>query len=110
MAEAELLAPVGSSSAGTGARGIVRVAHFDPYYAEDTDGIHFEVCVDGVFVQAHAGADLLTSRFAARDRTLDVMALFMRHRADLERAVKRRVRAEGPETVILHLSDLEPAR
>jgi hypothetical protein len=83
------------------------VTHYDPYYAEDTDGIHFEVCVDGVFVQAHAGAALLIACFTEADEDLDVMAIFRRHRAELERAVDRKVRATGPETVVLRRIDLD---
>ena len=86
------------------------MTHYDPYYAEDTDGIHFEVCVAGVFVQAHAGAALLTECFAAADENPDVMAIFTRHRAELEQAVNRKVRAAGPETVVLRRIDLDASR
>jgi hypothetical protein len=85
------------------------VNRYDPYYAQDTEGIHFEVCVDGVFVQAHAGAALLAARFASGGAAPDLMTLFASHRAELECAVRRRVRAKGAETVILRQIDLDLA-
>lgn len=87
----------------------MKVNRYDPYYAQDTEGIHFEVCVDGVFVQAHAGSALLMAQSAAGGAAPDLMTLFVSHRAELERAVRRRVRAKGPETVILRQIDLDPA-
>ena len=79
---------------------------FEPYFADDTDGVHFQVCVDGIDVLAHVGRQVLARRYGADLQKCDCVALFVAHRAELMSAAVRHVRAQGPETVILRLAEL----
>ncbi len=79
---------------------------FEPYYADDTDGVHFLVQVDGVDIWAHVGCGLLQARYGRASRMEDCLRLFARHRAEIESAVACRVRQDGPEAVILRSKDL----
>jgi hypothetical protein len=79
---------------------------FEPYYAEDTDGVHFLVEVDEVDIWAHIGCGLLEDRYGCASRPEDCLRVFARHRAEIESAVARRVRQDGPEAVIVRSGDL----
>ncbi len=82
------------------------IVRFEPYFAEDTDGVHFLVQVDGIDIWAHVGTALLQARYGSANPTEDHLRVFARHRAEIESAVARRVRQDGPEAVILRREDL----
>lgn len=80
---------------------------YEPYYATDTDGVHFHVLIDGEFVQAYVSRNTLAIGFGrALDDGNSAVAEFHAHKKVLEAAVMRRVHADGPETVILELYEL----
>lgn len=82
---------------------------YEPYYADDTDGVHFQVCVDGCYVQAHVGRTVLARRYGVVIDTPGCVAAYLAHKTELDEAVVRRVRLEGPETVVLQLAELVDA-
>jgi hypothetical protein len=78
----------------------------DPYFAQDTDGVHFQVCVDGADVWAYVERDALARRYSAPMNTLDWVAVYRAHREEIDACVARRVRLAGAEIIILRLRDL----
>ena len=82
------------------------VVHFTPYFAPDTDGVHFEVCVDGKWSLAHVGRQILERRYELTVAPSDCLAVFHQHRTDIVEAAEQRVKFRGPETVILRVHDL----
>lgn len=78
---------------------------YDPYFSQDTDGVHFQVCADGQFVQAYVGRAALSKVCGAVRPGPDCLSAYVRHRAEIEAAVVRRVRLEGPETVLVQAAD-----
>jgi hypothetical protein len=84
---------------------------YEPYFCEETDGVHFQVLVDDDYVQAYVSRALLERRYlqgggpaaGMAERCIEVVA---RHRAALDAAVERRARREGPDTVLLRFADL----
>ena len=79
---------------------------FEPYYADDTDGVQFQVCLHGAHVSAYVACKLLASCYGPAD---DCLAMFHQHREEIDSAALRRVKVEGPETVILRAKDLSRA-
>jgi hypothetical protein len=79
---------------------------FEPYFADDTQGVHFGVSVDGQLVLAHIGRRILSGRFNAAADGHGWVAVYVAHRAEIDRVVTAIARANGPETVILRLQDL----
>lgn len=77
----------------------------EPYYADDTNGVIFEVCVDGVLVQAHVGLQLLSARYGAPALHEDWADVYLDHQHEIDQAVAICARAHGPETVILGTND-----
>ena len=82
------------------------VVHFTPYFAPDTDGVHFEVCVDGKWSLAYVGRQVLELRYGLTVAPVDCLTVFHEHRANLVEAAEQRIKFRGPETVILQLHDL----
>ena len=80
---------------------------FEPYHAADTMGIQFEVRVGGNFFCAHVPDQVLSRRYGPADDASDRMALFTEHRRELSQAAARRMRAEGPQIVLVRLADLD---
>ncbi len=82
---------------------------FEPYFADDTDGVHFQVCIDGQFVQAYVARAVLEQVFGISARGRDCVDVYLRHRAAIDAAVMRRVRVEGPETVLVRAVEIGSA-
>jgi hypothetical protein len=83
----------------------VDVPRNDPYYARDTDGVHFTVCVDGQAIWAHVARELLSRQFGLPTDNQDWVAVYRAHRQELDECVVRRIRLSGPEIVIIQLDD-----
>jgi len=79
---------------------------YEPYYGEDTDGVHFEVCVEGCYVQAYVSRQVLARRCGLDVEARSCLSLYVAHKDELDAAVARRVKAAGPETVILRIDEL----
>lgn len=80
---------------------------YDPYYAQDTDGVHFAVDVDGQFVQAYISRSVLGLAYGATAPGQDCLDAYVAHCGVIDAAVRRRVRLCGPETVIVQPEELE---
>lgn len=80
---------------------------YDPYYAQDTDGVHFAVDVDGRFVQAYISRRVLALAYGATAPGQDSLDAYLAHCGAIDAAVRRRVRLRGPETVIVQPEELE---
>lgn len=78
----------------------------EPYYADDTHGVHFEVCVDGLPVQAYVAGTVLAGAYGPLSPGSDCVSAYLAHRAPIDAVVVRRVRAEGRDTILLRLTDL----
>jgi hypothetical protein len=79
---------------------------YDPYYAQDTDGVHFQVNVDGVFVQAYVSRTILHIAYGSSEPRAQCLATYLEHREDIDSAVRRRVHAIGPETVLVRQHEI----
>lgn len=79
---------------------------FDPYYAEDTDGVHFEVEVEGQWVLAYVGRKILHQAYGPIESKAQCLATYLEHRARIEAAARRRVLADGQETVLLRRQEI----
>ena len=82
------------------------LARYVPYVADDSDGVHFQVCVDATYVNAHAGWQMLARSFGIVARDCDWIAVYWKHRSVIDACVVRRVRQDGFWTVILRLDEL----
>lgn len=80
---------------------------YDPYYAQDTDGVHFAVDVDGQFVQAYISRRVLGLVYGATAPEQGCLDAYLAHCGVIDAAVRRRVRMRGPETVLVQIEDLE---
>ncbi len=78
---------------------------FEPYFADDTQGVHFGVWVDGQLILAHVGRRILSDRFGVAAEDHGWVAVYAAHRTEIDRVVTAIARANGPETVILRLQD-----
>lgn len=78
---------------------------FEPYFADDTQGVHFWVWVDGQLILAHVGRHVLAGRFVMGAEDQGWVAVYLAHRPEIDSVVAAQVRANGPETVILRLQD-----
>ncbi|MBX3618988.1 MAG: DUF1488 family protein [Rhizobacter sp.] len=74
---------------------------FEPYFAEDTQGVHFGVCVDGQLILAFVGRRALSERFGVAAEVHGWVAVYRAHQPEIDAIVTAKVRANGPETVIL---------
>lgn len=81
--------------------------HYDPYYAEDTDGVHFAVDVDGRLVQAYISRAVLAQTYGAGEPGQVCLAVYRAHCRVIDEVVRRRVRKQGPETVLVAADELE---
>lgn len=79
---------------------------YDPYYAQDTDGVHFQVNVYGVFVQAYVSRTILHIAYGSSEPRAQCLATYLEHCEDIVRAVRRRVHAFGPETVLVRRHEI----
>ena len=82
------------------------IIHFTPYFALDTDGVHFEVCVDGKWSLAHVGRPVLERRYGLTIAPSACLAVFHQHIIDIVEAAEQRIKFRGAETVILQVHDL----
>ena len=78
----------------------------DPYYADDTHGVLFDVCVDGALIHAHVGCAVLSRCYGVPIRDTDWVAVYRAHQEEINEAVAAHVRTHGPETVILGVEEL----
>jgi hypothetical protein len=83
---------------------------YPPYYAEDTDGVHFEVEFEGSYFQAHLGRTVMIVHFQLDPSFRDWVSVYWAHKDELEACVVRRIRQIGRDTIILRLADLKAAR
>lgn len=79
---------------------------YEPYFAGDTDGVHFQVCVDGTYVQAYVGRQVLARSFGLAADATDWVAVYQANRSHIDECVARRVKRDGFDTVILRLDEL----
>ena len=83
---------------------------YDPYYADDTRGVHFEVLVDGHYVQAYvAQAVLLATYYGIATTGTECVNAYLAHRVAINQVVMSRVRAHGQETVLVQADELTPS-
>ena len=80
----------------------------EPYFASDTRGVHFQVCIDGVAVWAHVAQSVLAWHYGPLPHGADWVGVYKAHCGEIDACVVRRVRQEGPDLVIVHLHDLLP--
>lgn len=78
---------------------------FEPYFADDTQGVHFAVWVEGQLILAHVGRRVLSERFGVAAEGHGWVAVYIAHQHEIDSVVTSSVRANGPETVILRLQD-----
>lgn len=78
----------------------------EPYFANDTGGVHFQVSVDGAHVWAHVAREVLMRRYGLADAAQDWVAVYRAHRHELDRCAALLARRQAPEIVIVRLSDL----
>ena len=81
----------------------------EPYYADDTQGVHFQVRVGEYIVQAHVSGRLLARTWGEPEQPGDWLSVWHAHRGVLEAAVVRRVHDRSRETVVLQARDLMSA-
>lgn len=79
---------------------------YPPYYAEDTDGVHFEVEFDRSYVQAHLGRAVMIVHYRLDPDFRDWVACYLTHKDEVDACVLQRILKDGRDTVILRLSDL----
>lgn len=79
---------------------------YDPYFAAETDGVHFQVEVDGAFVQAYVSRANLSTAYGPCAPGAPCLAAYLAHRAEIDAVVERRVRAFGPETVLVRRGEI----
>lgn len=82
---------------------------YPPYYAEDTDGVHFEVQFEGTYVQGHLSRTMMAVHFRLDPNFRDWAAVYLAHKDEVDACVLRRILKDGRDTVILRLRDLSPA-
>lgn len=81
---------------------------YAPYYADDTDGVHFEVKFEGSYIQAHLSRSVMAVHYRLDPNFRDWVAVYLAHKDELDGCVVRRILRGGRDTIILRLSDLEP--
>ncbi len=79
---------------------------FEPYYADDTQGVHFGVWFEGQVILAHVGRRILSDRFGMTAEGHGWVAIYLDHRIEIDRVVTAIAQENGRETVILRLQDL----
>lgn len=79
---------------------------YEPYFAEDTDGVHLEVFAEGHFVQAYVSREILSRACGTLLSRGECVGVCLRFRDRIEGAVIRRVREQGRETVIVRFEEL----
>lgn len=79
---------------------------YDPYFAAETDGVHFQVEVDGNLVQAYVSRTNLSLAYGPCEPGAQSLAAYLTHRAEIDAVVQRRVRVFGPETVLVRRAEI----
>ena len=79
---------------------------FEPYFADDTQGVHFGVRVDGQLILAHVGRRVLAERFGVSADGHGWVTVYLAHQQVIDSVVTAQAKANGPETVVLRLQDL----
>lgn len=82
---------------------------YDPYYADDTCGVHFEVLVDGHYVQAYVAQSVLSATYGIGTTGAECVTAYLTHRIAINQVVVSRVRVSGPETVLVQAGELKPS-
>lgn len=77
-----------------------------PYFSHDTDGVHFQVQVDGLWVRAHITRGDLVRVYGPCAGADECMLAFRLHEQFLRDAAIRRATAFGPETILLAYGEL----
>ena len=80
---------------------------YEPYYADDTQGVHFEVGVDGTYVQAHVSKQVMTLRYGLPVGFREWVDAYRAHKEEINACVVRTAKSYGRTIVILQLKDLE---
>lgn len=81
---------------------------YDPYYADDTRGVHFEVLVDGHYVQAYVAKAVLLATYGIATTGTECVNAYLAHRVAINKVVVSRVLAHGRETVLVQADELAP--
>ena len=68
---------------------------YEPYYAQDTDGVHFQVNVDGVFVQAYVSRTILHIAYGSSEPRAQCLATYLEHREDIDLRIEPIAKAVG---------------
>lgn len=79
---------------------------YDPYYASDTDGVHFPVEVDGMLVQGYVSRRVLQFAYGVSLSSSHCLSAYLEHRVEIDSAVRRRVAIHGPESVLVRRSEI----
>lgn len=81
---------------------------YEPYFSEETNGVQFEVGVNGNYVDAHVSQTLMAAYFGVTSDLRDWVSVYLAHRAELDACVRRRVQDHGRRIIIVRFRDLEP--
>ena len=73
---------------------------YRPYYAQDADGVHFQVNVD-VFVQAYVSQTVLHIAYGSSEPRAQCPATYLEHRGTSTARCGDVFHAFGPETVLV---------
>lgn len=79
---------------------------YDPYFAADTDGVHFLVEVDGLLVQGYVSRRVLQFAYGVSHSSSRCLSTYLEHRAEIDAAVRSRVAVHGPECVLVRRSEI----
>lgn len=79
---------------------------YRPYYAADTDGVHFPVDCGGVLVQGYVSRSVLQLAYGVTLSSGRCLSTYLEHRAEIDAAVRRRVAVQGPESVLVRSSEI----
>ncbi len=79
---------------------------YEPYYASDTDGVHFPVECEGVLIQGYVSRSVLQLAYGVILSSSRCLSTYLEHQAEIDAAVRRRVAVQGPESVLVRRSEI----
>lgn len=82
---------------------------YAPYYADDTRGVHFEVLVNGQYVQAYIAQAVLSATYGIGTTGTECVNAYIAHQSAINQVVIRRVQVYGRETVLVQPDELTPS-
>jgi hypothetical protein len=85
------------------------MSRFEPYYDDESDGVHFEVRLVGCYAEAYISRALLSQCSGENVEATACIARYLRNRPVIDAAVERRARGKAPDIVLLRLEDLARA-